>query len=156
MITIRNAQMTDFEQIKILEDAVFQFHRQARPDYFKTQYDYTRQEYEELLNRPAPIAYVAVCGERIVGICFGKIEQTAGNLVCRGRKIAVIEDLFTLPEYRRQGIASDMLEKALGQAAAQKAEGMELCVWGFNESALRFYEKHGMQVQFSRMEKRLE
>lgn len=155
MITIRNAKETDYEQIKILEDAVFQFHRQARPDYFNPQYDYGRQEYGELLARPAPIAYVAVCEERIVGICFGKIEQTAGNVVCRGRKIAVIEDLFTLPEYRRLGIASDLLKKAREQAIAQKAESIELCVWGFNESGLRFYEKQGMQVQFCRMEERL-
>lgn len=32
---------------------------------------------------------------------------------------------------------------------------MELCVWNFNEQALRFYEKLGMKVQYLRMEEEL-
>ena len=155
MITIRNAQLADYEMVKRLEDSVFLIHQQARPDYFNTQASYTKQAFEELLALPVPIALVAVCGEQIAGICFGKIEQTLGNSFCKKRTIAFLEDLFVLPEYRGKGIASSLIKKAREQAIAQNAETLELCVWNFNTDALHLYEKLGMKVQYSRMEERL-
>lgn len=155
MITVRDAQQADYEAVRQLEEAVFRLHRQARPDYFHAEARYTRQEFEEMRKRPAPISLVAVCDGRVVGICFGKIEQTAGNSFCKSRKIAVVEDLFTLPEYRKRGVASRLLQTAREQAAAGGAETLELCVWSFNADALRLYEKLGMRVQYCRMEERL-
>lgn len=155
MITIRNAEPTDYEMVKMLEDSIFLIHQQARPDYFNSQAWYTKEEFGELLMLPTPISLVAVCDEQIVGICFGKIEQTSGNSFCKGRKIAVIEDLFTLPKYRGRGIASSLIKKAREQAVAENAETLELCVWNFNTDALHLYEKLGMQVQYYRMEERL-
>lgn len=156
MITIRNAKREDYEMVRVLEDAVFRLHRQARPDYFQKQAQYTEKDFEELLRLPAPISLVAVCDGQIAGICFGKIEQTVGNSFCRGRKVAVIEDLYTLPEYRKKGIASRLMEKAREQATAENAETLELCVWAFNAEALRLYEKLGLKVQYYRLEERLE
>lgn len=155
MITIRNARQTDYKMVSALEKLVFDIHRQARPDYFNEQAQYTKKDFEELLGLPDPISLVAVCEEQIVGICFGKIEQKSGNSFCRERKIAVIEDLYTLPEYRKRGIASNLIKKARAQAVAGNAETLELCVWGFNTDALHLYEKLGLQVQYYRMEERL-
>lgn len=155
MFTIRNVAPADYEMVKVLEDSLFKIHKQARPDYFHTQVQYTKQEFEDLLALPSPISLAAVCDGQIAGICFGKIEQTPGNLFCKKRKIAVIEDLFTLPEYRRKGIASSLIEKARELAIAQNAEALELCVWDFNTSALHLYKKLGMQIQYCRMEERL-
>ncbi len=77
----------DMKMVKMLEDSIFLIHQQARPDYFNSQAWYTKEEFEELLMLLAPISLVAVCDEQIVGICFGKIEQTSGNSFCKGRKI---------------------------------------------------------------------
>ena len=52
MIEIRNVQEKDYEQIKRLENAIFEFHRKHRPDYFREHADYTRKEFEELLKLP--------------------------------------------------------------------------------------------------------
>lgn len=155
MITIRNVQITDYEMVSVLEDAVFKLHQEARPDYFVSQTHYSKEEFEELLARPVPISLAAVCGEQIAGICFGEITEMSENTFRKGRKIAVIEDLFTLPEYRGRGIASRLIEKAREQAKAEQADALELCVWSFNTSAMRLYEKLGMKVQYYRMEERL-
>lgn len=136
MITIRNAELADYEMVKMLENLIFMVHQKARPDYFNSQADYTKQEFKELLMHPTPIPLVAVCDEQIVGICFEKIERTSGSSFCKGRKIAVIEDLFTLSEYRGRGIASSLLKKAREQAIAENAETLELCVWDFNTDAI--------------------
>lgn len=154
MITIRNAKLTDYEMVKQLEDALFLLHKEARPDYFHEQSEYSKEEYEELLNHPSPINLVAISNEQVVGICFGRIEQTTGNSFCRGRKIAMIEDVFTLSEYRGNGIASLMMKKAREQAMEVGVESLELCVWNFNKEAIHFYEKLGMKMQYCRMEER--
>ncbi len=157
MIKIRNAKPEDYEMVKVLENLLFLVHQNARPDYFNSQaeYKYTKQEFEDLLLHSSPISLVAVCDEQIVGICFGKIEQTPMSSFCKKRKIAVIEDLFTLPEYRRKGIASSLVKKAREQAIAENAETLELCVWGFNTDGMHLYEKLGMKVQYYRMEEHL-
>lgn len=154
-MTIRAAEQTDYEMVKKLQDALFVVHRQVRPDYFNSQPGYTKQEFEGQLTLPGAISLVAACDEQIVGFCFGKIEQTAGNSFCKARKIAVIEDLFTLPEYRGRGVASSLLKKAREKAIAENAEALELCVWDFNTDALRLYEKLGLRMQYHRMEERL-
>lgn len=41
------------------------------------------------------------------------------------------------------------------KAMAERAETLELYVWGFNSSAIQFYKKMGMKIQFLRMEQQL-
>lgn len=41
MIEIRNVQEKDYEQIKRLENTIFELHRKHRPDYFCEHADYT-------------------------------------------------------------------------------------------------------------------
>ena len=155
-LVIRKAEKKDYQSVKELEELVFKEYRLARPDYFKNLEDsYTKEEFEKLLSLPCPIAWVAVCEQRIVGLCFGKIYETPENLVCKARKVAYIEDLVTLPEYRSQGVAAKLISKSRKQAIDEGAESLELCVWNFNEKALKLYEKLGMQVQYYRMEEKL-
>lgn len=155
--TIRLAVMKDFEAVRVLEELEFNVHWKARPDYFKNAaQQYSRDEFEKLLSLPCPIAWLAVQGEQIIGLCFGKIDRTLENPICKSRKIAFVEDLVTRPEYRGGGVATALLMQAQEQAMAEGAEAIELCVWNFNKSALRLYERMGMQVQYCRMEKRLE
>ena len=150
---IRGAAPEDFEGVRALEELDFSFHAQARPDYFRElQCSYTREEFEILLAHPCPIALVAVEKETIAGLCFGTLEDSPGNSVCRPRRFALIQDLVTLPEYRGRGIATAPLARAREQAVQAGAVSLELCAWAFNERALRLYEKAGLKVQYYRME----
>lgn len=155
-VTIRSARLSDYDGVSILEELEYKLHRQARPDYFKDlEKSYAREEFEELLGLPCPIALVAVLDGTIVGICFGKIDMTPENEVCRSRRIAFIQDIVVLPEFRGKGVARLLMDRAKELAVKEGAVGMELCVWNFNEQALRFYEKLGMKVQYIRMESEL-
>ena len=156
-LTIRRARREDYQAVYTLEKLEFDMHRQARPDYFKAQAEsYSQEEFEQLLAQPCPIAWLAVCEEKIIGLCFGRIAASAENSFCRSRKVAFIEDLVTLPEWRGQGVATALLKRARGQALAEGAQALELCVWSFNRSAMRLYERLGMRVQYYRMEESLE
>ncbi|MCM1259078.1 MAG: GNAT family N-acetyltransferase [Roseburia sp.] len=155
-VTVRNAEISDYESVSILEEMEYQLHRKARPDYFKNlEKSYAREDFEELLSLPCPIALVAVLNERIIGICFGKVEMTPENEVCKPRRVAFIQDLVVLPEFRGKGVAGHLMKKVRELAVKEGAVGMELCVWNFNEGALRFYERMGMKVQYLRMEEEL-
>ena len=155
--TIRKADIGDYEAISGLEQLEYEVHRQARPDYFKSlKESYPESELEELLRLPCPIAWLALQDEEIIGLCFGKIEMTIENSVCKPRKIAFIQDLATLPEYRGRGIATALVRKAREQAIQEKAACLEFCVWNFNENAIWLYEKLGMRVQYYRMEENLQ
>ena len=57
-----------------------------------------------------------------------------------------LEDLFVLPEYRRQGIGTAMLTY-LGKLALERDAGrLEWSVLDWNQSAIDFYEKMGAKI----------
>lgn len=150
---IRKAVIEDYEAVSDLEGLEFQTHRISRPDYFKSlENGYSKAEFDELLACKTPVSWLAVQDGIIVGLCFGKIEETPDNAFCKSRRIAFIQDVITLPGYRGRGIATALINKAREQAIQDGAVSLELCVWNFNEGAIRLYEKMGMKVQYYRME----
>ena len=152
-LTIRPAEKADFAAIQRLEELEIQHHRQARPDYFKESREgYTRREFRDLLAQPCPIAWVAEWEGELAGLCFGQIGWTNENELCKSRKVAFIQDLATLPEFRGRGIGTALMERARKQAVAEGAQSLELCVWAFNQGAVALYQRLGMRTQYHRME----
>lgn len=156
-ITIRPVGEGDYPVIQPMLEAEFQFHAQARPDYFFVHQEnsYPRTEFRDHLALPCPISWLAEWEGRPAGVCLGRIRthpEDSANF--RPRTVAEIEDLYTLPEYRGRGIAGALLDRAAAQAKAAGAGGIELCVWGFNTAAQRLYERLGFTAQYSRLEKR--
>lgn len=148
--------MEDYRAVCALEELEFGVHRQARPDYFLApQESYSRKEFEEQLGLACSIAWLAQLKGKVVGLCFGKIGETPDSPVCKTRRVAFIQDLVTLPECRGRGIATALIARAREQAVAEKADSLELCVWNFNENALRLYQRMGMRVQYYRLEETL-
>ncbi len=54
-----------------------------------------------------------------------------------------LEDLFVLPDYRRQGIATDLLKYLAGHALNKGCGRLEWSVLDWNESAITFYQRIG-------------
>ena len=155
-VTVRRAEPEDYAAVRALNAMDFRHHQQARPDCFRADgVDYRQEQFTRLLAHPAPIAWVAEAEGRVVSLCLGTVKLVEGTALRRPRRVAVVEDLATLPEFRGRGIASALLERARRQAAELGAEALELCVWGFNQNARRLYEDFGMTVQYTRMELKL-
>lgn len=57
-----------------------------------------------------------------------------------------LEDLFVLPEYRRQGIATAMLSYLGRLAITRDAGRLEWSVLDWNENAIAFYQSLGAKV----------
>lgn len=54
-----------------------------------------------------------------------------------------LEDLFVLPEYRRRGIATDLLKYLAAHALSQGCGRLEWSVLDWNEDAIAFYKRIG-------------
>jgi ribosomal protein S18 acetylase RimI-like enzyme len=63
-----------------------------------------------------------------------------------GRKIGVTEDIWVLPEWRRQGVASAMIARALTYLRDKGMEAATLSVAAPNERALRLYTRLGYRI----------
>ncbi|WP_442945012.1 GNAT family N-acetyltransferase [Nostoc sp.] len=57
-----------------------------------------------------------------------------------------LEDLFVLPEYRRQGIGKALLTKVAQIAVERDCGRLEWSVLGWNESAQAFYRSMGSSI----------
>ncbi|WP_066378632.1 MULTISPECIES: GNAT family N-acetyltransferase [unclassified Anabaena] len=57
-----------------------------------------------------------------------------------------LEDLFVLPEYRRQGIGKALLSKVAQIAVAKGCGRLEWSVLDWNESAQAFYRRMGASI----------
>jgi ribosomal protein S18 acetylase RimI-like enzyme len=58
----------------------------------------------------------------------------------------VIDSVATFPEFRRQGIASMLLEEILGEGRKQGFRQAQINMYIGNTAAQRAYEKHGFRV----------
>jgi GNAT superfamily N-acetyltransferase len=57
-----------------------------------------------------------------------------------------LEDLFVLPEYRRQGIATELLKYLAAHALNKGCGRLEWSVLDWNESAITFYKRMGAML----------
>jgi len=76
--------------------------------------------------------WLALLGTRLVGYC-----ATSANCV---------EDLWVVRRYRRRGIGSALLERALGDLRERGYQGAQVGCENFNAPARHFFERHGWQT----------
>ncbi len=53
-----------------------------------------------------------------------------------------LEDIFVLKQYRRNGIGQKMFDFCIKKAHENKCGRMEWCVYNWNKTAIKFYEKN--------------
>ena len=131
-------------------------HSDRRPDLFiPGQKKYTAEELELLLeddNRPV---FVAIQKEYIVGYVFCVFQQAQSHSM-QPVKTLYIDDLCVLEDQRRKNLGKELYQYALEVAKQNGCYSVTLNVWACNESAKRFYDQCGLQIQKYGMEKILE
>ncbi len=102
------------------------------------------QVYKEL-EHPGFCAYAALCDERFVGWITLMYTPKIG----RGRwkkGVIYIDELWTAPEYRGQGIAKQLMKKAFDYQQITGAVEIRVYVSADNIIAQELYKKCGMQA----------
>jgi GNAT superfamily N-acetyltransferase len=78
--------------------------------------------------------------ENLVSSC---VLNIISNLTRGCRPYALIENVITHPDYRRQGLGKAILQRAIGYAAEQGCYKVMLLTGRKSESVYRFYESVG-------------
>ena len=135
---------------------VHALHQANRPDiYRKTNVPLGEDEFFKMCDDPHEIMLCAVRDGKILGLARTVMRGNAGDAVTLSRVRAVMEELAVLPQAQGMGIGTALLYASEAEAKRRGAESLELMVWSFNKSAMRFYESAGMTVRSFVMEKKL-
>ena len=73
--------------------------------------------------------------------------------IAKERITYFIDDIVVDNNFRRKGIGKALYEYLLDIAKSDNVDSIELNVWAFNKSALKFYESLGMTVKNMKLEK---
>lgn len=130
-------------------------HQQSRPDIY-TQVDCEARDFTgELTDAPHSVTLVAELHGRVVGLCITQLRTSADNPLLVPRTFAFVDDLCVEVGHRGQGVGTCLMLAVMELARARGMQSVELNVWSFNESALRFYESLGMQSMRTQLELKL-
>lgn len=151
---IRQATCRDIDGLHRLLDQVGHVHHVGRPDLFKAgAHKYNTDELNELLKDPLCPIFCAVDEHGwMMGYCFTQTIQHVNHHVLTDIKTLYIDDLCVDENCRSQGIGKALYQHVVCYAKENDYYNVTLNVWGFNESAMKFYESLGMSVQKVGME----
>ena len=142
---IRNMRLEDYREVDRLMAQVHKLHVEGRPDlYIDVEHIYSMELFQEMVENEDMISVLAEEDDAVVGICF--VSMRAKTCMVK-RRTAYMEDLCVDEACRGKGIGRKLFEYAKKRAKEMGAERMDLMVWNFNESALKFYEEMGMKPQ---------
>ncbi len=144
---IRDLTMADFPAWQNLMRQVHELHATHRPDCYRPCVPFTEARLRELIDDPAVDALVAEIDGNVAGLAVLVQRVPNANPAMQPRRVAFLDDLCVDDRYRRQGVGTALLQEVRRRAARRQADSLELMAWGFNESAIRFYEKAGFGVR---------
>ena len=138
MINIRKAEEIDIPRVKDLLLQVLNVHYEGRKDIFKDD------------SRPV---FVAVNDNMVVGYAFCIFEEITNSNNMHDMKTLYIDDLCVDESVRHQHIGTRLYEHVLDFAKCNGCYRVTLNVWSFNDKAISFYNKCGMEPLKVTMEK---
>jgi GNAT superfamily N-acetyltransferase len=80
-----------------------------------------------------------VVGEPAVGVALITLRPN----VWYDGSVALLDELYVIPELRGRGLGSALLEATEGEVVRRGGEVLEINVDGEDSDARRFYERHG-------------
>ncbi len=132
-ILIRRAQKKDGKNLLALIDALADFEKLKPP---------TKAAQQRLLKdafgkKKRFNVFLAFTEKKPVG--YAIIFETYSSFLAR--PTLYLEDLFVLPEFRKQKIGLKLFKTCLAEARKRKCGRMEWTVLDWNVNAIRFYDK---------------
>ena len=146
-MSVRFAKENELERINELRRQVNDIHVAGKPEVFKPGFS---QEMRDIIYKiwEDPEMEIAVA-ERDGVICGFAVLH---HIVRPENPVKLEQDFLDIDEfgvdeaYRRQGVATEMIEFVRGYAAEKGFVRIELNMWEFNQNALAFYEAVGFRT----------
>lgn len=151
---IRKAKENDICGINLLLEQVLDIHHNGRPDIFKgNTKKYTDEELLEIIEDETRPIFVAVENQKVLGYCFCVFVEHKNDNILTPIKTLYIDDLCVDEKQRGKNIGTALYEYTLNFAKEKGCYNLTLNVWALNKSAMKFYEKLGLEPQKIGMEK---
>ena len=155
-LKIRCFSPDDWEVLHGMMQKLHLLHAEKRPDIFRADADpFTEEEFQELFQNPNRLSLAAELDGELAGFCMMELKRTS-NPILQKKTIAFVEALYISEQYRKLGIGRSLMERAKNLARQNGAGSLQLRVWGFNRSAIDFYQSMGMTLQSMTLEEPLE
>ena len=153
---IRKAANKDITAILNLLQQVNLIHHNGRPDLFNVGTKYTKEQLENIIcDNDRPIL-VADDNGVIEGYAFCIYQTHENETILTDIKTLYLDDLCVDEKYRGEHIGKKLYDAVLKLAKENGCYNMTLNAWCFNQRAVGFYEKCGMQPLKIYMEKVIE
>ena len=146
-MNIRNAQIEDINKISELMLQVAKIHSNARKDIFEEKsIEEIKIEVNNRINNKENIL-VAEESNNIYGVIIYKIKEVKEHINLKDRTILWIDELIVDEKVRKMGIGKKLFSEVKRIAKERNYDAVELNCWKFNEQAICFYERCGMNIQ---------
>ena len=149
---IRKVEKKDYEELVKLVYQVHELHYERRPDIYVDCNPLPKEYFENMLNDENALNFVFEEEGIIMGLLMATKKHNNAITIARERVTYFIDDIVVDSNYRRKGIGKSLYEYLLNIAKINKVDSIELNVWAFNKSALKFYESLGMTVKNMKLE----
>lgn len=137
--SIRPAHLSDLDVLRDFQQGVVEAERPYDPTLRPGTLHY--YDLEALLSDPATLLVVAEHGPQVIGSGYARIQLAKPYL--RHEQYAYLGFMYVRPEYRGQGVNTQILQALKHWAAALGLTEMRLEVYAENTAALKAYEKAG-------------
>lgn len=155
-LQVRPATLRDVQRIVPLWEALAGLHGDLDPALAVERG--AAREYAEFLREtigwPDTCVMLGVEGERAIAFALGRIQVLP--LPFRERRRGWIQDVFTVPERRREGIGRRVVAALLSWFDAHRVTLVELTVAVRNPGAVRFWEALGFETFMYRLKRTTE
>lgn len=150
---VRLAREDELERVNEIRKMVNDVHVNGRPDIFKAGFDDALKNYiYEIWNAENKDIFVAERDGIICGFaCIQYVDRSETPFMA-ARKFYSVDEFGVDEKFRRQGIATELIEFIRSEAKRLGMNRVELNMWEFNEGALAFYEAVGFKTYRRYME----
>lgn len=152
-VLVRSAKREELEKVNEIRKMVNDVHVSGRPDIFRKGFCEELKEhiYEKFDSEDSDV-FVAVKDGVICGFAVVDYVHKPQSSYSNARSYYNVVEFGVDENYRRQGIATVLMEFMKADAAEKGFDKIELDMWEFNESALAFYESAGFKTYRRYME----
>lgn len=150
---VRFAKREELVRVNELRKQVSDLHANGRPDICRNNFNEELQNsiYEIWKNNESDVL-IAVRDNQICGFASVEYIEKPLSSYTFARKYYLIKEFGVDEKYRRQKIATELFDFIKADAKRKGYDRIELDVWQFNESAIKFYEKVGFLTYRQYME----
>ena len=150
---VRPATLGDYQALCALFEELDEFHRQARPDFFRC-FDGPARTWAQVgqwLAGPGTTVLVAEGEAGIVGLAVLLKRPPVAFAGAVPRKVIELDNLVVRADQRGREVGKCLLAATMDWSREQGATHVEVAVHAFNRDARRFYEGFGFSASIERL-----